>query len=81
MKTIENGIVFSNDIKRILNGINAFDYKYEFIPQDSVIKTLRESFKKDTEKIFKGKVSIITEEEMMGVNSLITGEYPHRIIR
>lgn len=81
MKTIENGIVFSNDIKRILNGINAFDYKYKFIPQDSVIKTLRESFKKDTEKIFKGKVSIITEEEMMEVNSLITGEYPHRIIR
>ena len=26
MKKINKGIVFSEDIKRILNGINAFDY-------------------------------------------------------
>ena len=77
MKKIEKGIVFSDDIKRILNGINAFDYKYEFIPSDSVIDSIRLDFKKDVNKIFNGDVTIISEEEMMNINSLIGGEYPH----
>ena len=28
MKRISNGIVISNDIKRILDGVNAFNYNY-----------------------------------------------------
>ena len=76
MKTIKNGIVFSNDIKRILDGVNAFNYKYQFIPNKSIIETVRNSFKKETNKIF-NEVTIISEEEMLEVNKLIGGEYPH----
>lgn len=77
MKKINEGIVFSDDIKRILNGINAFDYKYKFVPNDNVIESLRSDFKNDVNKIFNSKVTIITEEEMMEVNNFIGGEYPH----
>lgn len=77
MKKINKGIVFSDDIKRILNGINAFDYKYEFIPNNSVIDAIRTDFKSDVNKIFNNDVTIISEEEMMAVNNLIGGEYPH----
>ena len=77
MKKINDGIVFSDDIKRILKGINAFDYKYEYIPDDNVIDLLRENFKKEVNKIFKDKVTIIKEEEMLKINNLIGGEYPH----
>ncbi|MBE6149696.1 MAG: hypothetical protein E7170_03105 [Firmicutes bacterium] len=77
MKKIEKGIVFSNDIKRILNGINAFDYKYNFIPNDNIIDDIRLDFKKDVNKIFKNNVTIIKEDEMMEINNLITGGYPH----
>ena len=77
MKKINKGIVFSEDIKRILNGINAFDYKYDFIPNNGVIDTIRTDFKFDVNKIFSGNVTIISEEEMMEVNTLIGGDYPH----
>ena len=77
MKKINKGIVFSDDIKRILSGINAFDYKYEFIPNNDVINSLREDFKSDVNKIFNSNVTIISEEEMMNINNLIGGEYPH----
>lgn len=77
MKKIDKGIVFSEDVKRILEGINAFDYKYKFIPNNSVIDTIREDFKDNVNKIFSGNITIISEEEMMQVNNLIGGEYPH----
>ena len=77
MKKINKGIVFSDDIKRILSGRNAFDYKYDFIPNDSIINTMREDFNFEVNKIFNGNVVIISEEEMMEVNNLIGGEYPH----
>ena len=77
MKKIKDGIVFSDDIKRILNGVNAFDYKYNFIPSDNIITNVREDFKKDVTSIFKGNITIISEEEMLEVNKLIGGEYPH----
>lgn len=77
MKEIKQGIVFSEDIKRILNGINAFDFKYPFIPNNNVINNVRENFNKETNKIFNNKVTIISEEEMLKVNNLIGGEYPH----
>ena len=68
MRNIENGIVFSNDIYRILNGRNALDFNYKekgiIIPSKNEIGFLRENFKKDVNKIFKGQVVIIEEEEM-----------------
>ena len=81
MEKINNGIVFSDDIKIILNGKNAFDYVYKYIPSDSVIKVLREDFKRDVNKIFNNQVTIISEDEMNLVNNLIGGEYPHCYIR
>ena len=77
MKKIEKGIVFSDDIKRILKGINAFDYQYEYIPSNNVIETIRKDFKKDVNKIFRGNVTIVSEDDMMEVNKLIGGRYPH----
>lgn len=81
MRKISEGIVFSNDIKRILSGINAFSFKYDFIPSDSVIKDLRLSFKSDVDKIFDKKVTIISEEEMLEINGILDWGYPHCITR
>jgi len=75
MKEIKKGIVISNDIERILNGVNAFDYKYEFIPNSSSIRDVRDDFKKDMSNIF--DTTIIEEDEMLEVNKFIGGEYPH----
>ena len=81
MREIKKGIVFSNDIKRILNGVNAFDYKYQFVPSEGVIDTIRDDFKRDVNEIFNGNVTIISEEDMLKVNEFIGGEYPHCYIR
>ena len=81
MRKIEKGIVFSDDIKRILNGVNAFDYQYKSIPCGSVIESVRSDFRNDVNKIFKGDVTIISEEEMLGVSEFIGGEYPHCYFR
>lgn len=77
MKEIKKGIVFSDDIKRILSGVNAFDYQYKSIPSGIVIDSVRSDFRNDVNKIFNGDVTIISEEEMLGVNEFIGGEYPH----
>ena len=76
MKTIKKGIVFSEDINRILNGINAYDYKYEYIPSIETIKRVRENFITETKQIFKN-ITMITEEEMLEINNLIGGGSPH----
>lgn len=76
MKEIKNGFVLSEDIERILNGINAFDYSYEAVPNKEFIKNIRENFKNSINQVF-DKVTIVTEEEMLEVNNLIGGEYPH----
>ncbi len=84
MMKIKKGIVFSYDIERILKGKNALDYDYEkrniVTPTSSFIRSLRESFEEDTEKIFKD-VIIISEEEMLDslyfVVKSIEGRYPH----
>lgn len=81
MKEIKKGIVFSDDIKRILSGVNAFDYQYKSIPSGSVIESVRSDFRNDVNKIFNGEVTIISEDEMLGVNEFIGGEYPHRYSR
>lgn len=77
MKTIKNGIVFSNDIKRILEGVNSLDFRYDYIPNEDTIRKVRYDFKRQVNKIF-DKVSIISEDEMLEVNNLIEGGYPHR---
>ena len=76
MKEIKKGIVISNDIERILSGINAFDYKYDFIPSSGVISNIREDFRRNINSIF-SDVTIISEEEMLDVNKFIGGGYPH----
>lgn len=78
MKKISNGIVISNDIKRILDGVNAFNYNYNVEVEDNVIDNMRGDFRKNISRIFDGNVSIISEDEMLEVNNLIGGEYPHR---
>ncbi|MBQ8131815.1 MAG: hypothetical protein IJ193_04930 [Bacilli bacterium] len=88
MKKLEDGIVFSNDIERILKGKNAIDYSYEenglVLPESSFIKRLREDFKKDTSRIFQGKSIIVEEEEMLKamVDAIrdVYGRVPHRIV-
>ena len=68
MRRIDNGIVFSNDIYRILNGKNALDFNYKergmVIPSKDEINFLRENFKKDVNRIFEGQVEIIEEKDM-----------------
>ena len=76
MEKISKGIVFSEDIKRILNGVNAFEFKYSFKPSDSVISEVRDDFRRDVNNIF-DEVVIISEEDMMRVNDLIGGGYTH----
>ena len=81
MKEITKGIVFSDDIKRILNGINAFDFKYDVIPSDELIKEIRRNFKCDVDEIFNNEVTIISEDEMLEINNLVRMWYPHCYIR
>ena len=68
MEKIKNGIVFSNDIERILKGNNALNFNYEKlglkIPNSTFIKSLRENFALSTNKIF-NNVTTISEEEML----------------
>ncbi len=68
MRIIDKGIVFSNDIVRILNGKNALDFNYEQngmkLPSEEDIEILRADFRKDVNRIFKNNVEIISEEEM-----------------
>lgn len=80
MKTIKNGIVFSDDIERILKGVNAFDFQYGKIPSTNEINDLRRDFKKQVDGYFES-VSIVSEEEMLQLNDLIGGEYPHCFLR
>ncbi len=83
MKKIDKGIVYSNDIKRILNGYNNLDYNYNgmIIPN---IEYLRKDFKKTVDSIFPS-TTIISEEEMISSMSNacqdVLGIYPHHIVR
>lgn len=79
MEKISKGIVFSEDIKRILEGVNAFKFKYEFKPSDEIIRIVRDDFRKEVNEIFNNETVFICEEDMMRVNDLIGGEYPHCI--
>lgn len=88
MKIIKEGIVFSNDIERILQGYNAINYSYNkqgiTIPNNYFIESLRQDFTTTVNKIFT-KTTTITEEEMLDsiYNSILPflGRYPHCIPR
>lgn len=85
MKKINNCIVFSDDINKILEGNNALNFNYQekgiILPSLSFIENLRLDFKKNVDKIFENKTLIISEAEMD--ESLdaclkdIFGRYPH----
>lgn len=68
MKKIEKGIVFSNEIYRIMNGQNALDFNYEqnglIIPTKKQIDILRKDFRKDVNRIFNNETTIFEENEM-----------------
>lgn len=89
MKIIKEGIVFSNDIQRILQGYNAINYSYSkngiLIPNTNFIEDLRKDFTITANKIFANKTTTIKEEEMMAsiYNSItpFLGKYPHCIFR
>ncbi len=86
MIKVEDGIVFSNDIYRILQGQNALDYDYSanglIIPSREQIEFLRVDFARDVKRIFDNKVTIFSEEQMEGFLSGALDsvrEYPHCI--
>lgn len=88
MKKVEEGIVFSYDIYRILKGINALDFDYRknglSIPTEDEIRKVRNDFEKDVKRIFYGKVTIFGEEKMedflyRSLDDVL--EYPHCITR
>ena len=86
MIRVEDGIVFSNDIYRILQGQNALDFDYSAnglnIPSREQVEFLRADFAKDARRMFNNKVTIFSEEQMEGflyssLDSVM--EYPHCI--
>lgn len=89
MEIIKKGIVFSNDIERILKGSNALNYNYInngiSIPNKEFINNLRNNFRTTINTIFKDNYYIISEEEMITsiYSSLndIFGVLPHCISR
>ncbi len=70
MEKVNSGVVFSNDILRILQGKNALDFNYEknglSLPSKKQIEVLREDFRKDVNRIFERDVTIFSEEKMEG---------------
>lgn len=88
MEKVNSGIVFSNDILRILQGKNALDFNYEksglVPPTKKQVEILRENFKKDVNRIFENDVTIFSEEEMESfLNDSLDDclNYPHCFIR
>lgn len=84
MKKINKGIVFSNDIYRILKGNNALNFTYEgiVIPSKSFIESVRYDFSNTINKIF-SNVTIIDEDDMLqGLDNVMEyGVLPHCITR
>lgn len=82
MTKIIDGIVYSNDVLRIMNGNNPYNFKYSdngiIVPKE--IKDLEKDFERDVNGIFNNKVTIIEENEMLEsiYNSIddVLGVYP-----
>ena len=88
MKIIKEGIVFSNDIERILNGYNAINFSYNsngiIIPNNNFIESIRKDFINTVNKIFTITTTITEEEMLESMYSSISqflGQYPHCISR
>ena len=88
MKIIKEGIVFSNDIERILNGYNAINFSYNdngiIIPNNNFIESIRKDFINTVNKIFTITTTITEEEMLESIYSSISpflGQYPHCISR
>lgn len=84
MKEITKGIVFSNDIKRIIEGNNSLNYTYKTNPSLAFYEFIRNDFKQDVTSIFQD-ITIISEEKMLEglLKSLqdISRNYPHCFTR
>lgn len=84
MKEITKGIVFSNDIKRIIEGNNSLNYTYKANPSLAFYEFIRNDFKQDVTSIFQD-ITIISEEKMLEglLKSLqdISRSYPHCFTR
>lgn len=69
MKAINDCIVFSNDIKRILDGYNATNFDYRKVgmnpPSKEFLQQLRQDFEKDVNRIFNNQTLILSEENML----------------
>lgn len=78
MKEISDGIVFSNDINRILNGYNALDFNYNdiglIVPDNDYIEELRKDFLKTTKNIF-DEVIIVEEDDLLEIASILEDKY------
>lgn len=89
MKTIKQGIVFSNDIQNILKGYNTINYSYNkngiITPPTTFIENLRQDFTNTVNQIFNGNTTIITEEEMKqsieGSIKDVKARFPHHLTR
>lgn len=82
MKEISDGIVFSNDINRILNGYNALDFNYKdiglIVPNKDFIEYLRKDFLKCTKNIF-DEVTIVEEEDLLDIASKLENIYFNKL--
>lgn len=88
MKIIKKGIVFSNDIQRILEGYNAINFSYNnqgiIIPNKNFIESLRKDFTTTVNKIFTQTTTIQESEMLESIYTNISpflGRYPHCISR
>ena len=88
MKIIKKGIVFSNDIQRILDGYNAINFSYNnqgiIIPNKNFIESLRKDFTTTVNKIFTQTTTIQESEMLENIYTSISpflGRYPHCISR
>ena len=88
MKIIKKGIVFSNDIQRILEGYNAISFSYNqqdiIIPNKNFIESLRKDFTTTVNKIFTQTTTIQESEMLESIYTSISpflGRYPHCISR
>jgi hypothetical protein len=88
MKIIKKGIVFSNDIQRILEGYNAINFSYNnqgiIIPNKNFIESLRKDFTTTVNKIFTQTTTIQESEMLESIYTSISpflGRYPHCISR
>lgn len=85
LKRIDNGIVFSYDINRIMEGQNALGFSYNdkglIVPSANQIQNLRDDFEKDVNRVFEGKVTILSENDMDSfINDSIENDLDYPVV-